>query len=42
MLHPIPVRTAIAGLSHDHVIWLLRNLKRTPSVMNAVRIRPGA
>src|SRR5688572_5153855 len=29
MLHPIPVRTAIAGLSHDHVIWLLRNLKRS-------------
>ena len=23
-----PVRTAIAGLSHDHVIWLLRNWQR--------------
>jgi len=28
MHHYTPVRTAIAGLSHDHVIWLLRNWQR--------------
>jgi len=28
MQQDTPVRTAIAGLSHDHVIWLLRNWRR--------------
>ncbi len=28
MQQHLPVRTAIAGLSHDHVIWLLRNWQR--------------
>lgn len=29
MQHQSPVRMAIAGLSHDHVNWLLRNWKRS-------------
>jgi predicted dehydrogenase len=29
MQHQAPVRTAIAGLSHGHVIWLLRNWRRS-------------
>src|SRR5262245_35275265 len=28
MQQDTPMRTAIAGLSHDHVIWLLRNWRR--------------
>ena len=28
MQQDTPVRMAIAGLSHDHVIWLLRNWQR--------------
>jgi predicted dehydrogenase len=28
MLHHTPVRLAIAGLSHGHVVWLLRNWQR--------------
>jgi predicted dehydrogenase len=28
MQHHTPVRVAIAGLSHGHVVWLLRNWQR--------------
>lgn len=28
-MSPTPVRLAVAGMSHGHVIWLLRNLQRT-------------
>ena len=30
---PAPVRIALAGLSHDHVFWLLRHLKRPDVVV---------
>ena len=28
MQQQIPVRTAIAGMSHGHVVWILRNWQR--------------
>jgi GTP diphosphokinase / guanosine-3',5'-bis(diphosphate) 3'-diphosphatase len=36
------LRFVVSVRDRAHLDSVLRNLKRTPSVMNAVRIRPGS